>query len=117
MASKRESDSESKRTRRPPATTPEALENQLVADAMDLAAKQIRDGTASAQVVTHFLRLGSTREKLEQTKIEADIVLAKAKAEHMAAVERIEGLFEEAISAMRRYSGQEPPQGSEEYAD
>lgn len=57
-------------SRRPPASTPEARENQLIALAVDLAEKQLANGTASAQVINHYLKLGSSREKLEQLRIE-----------------------------------------------
>jgi hypothetical protein len=82
-----------------PATTPEARENQLIADAVDLAQRQLRDGTASAQVITHFLKLGSTREQLEQERLQK-------KGEAMESAKRIEELYGQALSAMRTYQGQ-----------
>jgi hypothetical protein len=88
------------------ATTPEARENQLIAAAVDLAAKQISEGTASAQVITHFLKLGTTRERLEQTRIEHEIKLLEAKQEAAAAGGRIEELYSNALAAMRSYQGQ-----------
>lgn len=95
--------------RRPPATTPEARENQLVAAAIDLAERQILDGTASSQVITHFLKLGSTREKLEQERLVEDIELAKAKREELASRQRIEELYANAIGAFKSYSGEDLP--------
>jgi parvulin-like peptidyl-prolyl isomerase len=91
--------------RRPPATTPEGREKQMISLAVDLAEKQMRDGSASAQVVTHYLKLGSTRERLEQQKILGEIELTKAKIQQIASVEKIEKLYSEAISAMRNYGG------------
>ena len=91
-----------------PATTDERLENQIIADAMDLARKQIRDGTASAQVVTHFLKLGSSREKLEQLRIQEDITTAQAKREQMASSARTEEMMKDAINAFRSYAGENP---------
>lgn len=108
MATRRVSDSKVTRSRRPPATTPEERENQLIAKAVDLAERQLEDGTASAQVITHYLKLGSSREQLEQERIAAEVELAKAKMENMASAARVEELYGEAINAMRRYSGQAP---------
>ena len=93
------------RKRRPPATTPEARENQLVNLAVDLAEKQILDGTASSQVITHFLKLGSMREKMEREKLAEENKLLKAKTEAMQSAKRVEELYENALNAMRSYSG------------
>lgn len=94
------------RSRRPPATTPEARENQLIAKAVDLAAKQLEDGTASAQVITHYLKLGSSREQLEKERIAMDVELMKAKKEGMESMVRTEALMKDALSAFRSYAGQ-----------
>jgi hypothetical protein len=104
MATRRKPSSDSK-PRRPPATTPEGRENQLIVLATDLAEKQLSEGTASAQVVTHYLKLGSTRERLEQDRIEQENELLRAKVEAMASVKRLEDLYETALNAMRSYSG------------
>ena len=74
--------------------------------ALDLAEKQIREGTVSAQVLTHYLKLGTERERLERAKIEADTKVAAAKVKAAAANERLESLYEDALKAMRSYSGQ-----------
>lgn len=110
MASKRESEPAPTRRRRRPATTPEQSENQLIGLAVDLAAKQLEAGTASAQVITHFLQLGSSRERLQQEKLRIEAELMEAKKEQMASAKKIEELYEGAIKAMRQYNGQEPPQ-------
>jgi hypothetical protein len=94
-------------SQRPPATTPEGRENQLIAKAVDLAEKQLEDGTASAQVITHYLKLGSTRERLEQERMMREIELMEAKAANMASAANIEKLYNDAINVMRGYSGQE----------
>lgn len=94
-------------TRRRPATTPEARENEMVSLATDLAERQIRDGTASSQVVTHFLKLGSTRERLEQKRLESENELARAKIDAIASQQRVEELYVDAIRAMRSYIGDE----------
>lgn len=93
---------------RPPATTPEARENQLIALSVDLAERQLRQGTASAQVISHYLKLGSSRERLEQSLLEETIALKRATRENMASAERVEQLYSSAIDAMRAYSGQAP---------
>jgi len=92
--------------RRPPATTPEAREKQLIDLAVSLAEKQILDGTASSQIITHFLKLGSIREKMEREKLAEENKLLKAKTEAMQSAKRIEELYENALNAMRLYSGQ-----------
>lgn len=92
-------------TKRRPAKTPEARENQLIALAVDLAEKQIKDGTVSSQVLTHYLKLGSSREKLEQEKIRNENHLLTAKAEAMASAKRVEELYGKALNAMRSYAG------------
>lgn len=107
MATRRVTNEPAKK-RRPPATTPEARENQLVALATDLAEKQLREGTASSQVITQYLKLGSSREKLEQQRLARENDLLKAKIESLASAKKIEELYKEALQAMRSYAGQEP---------
>lgn len=102
----RESKTTNARKRRP-ATTPEARENQLISRAIDLAEKQLEAGTASAQVMTHFLKLGSSRERAEQERLKNENLLLSAKIEQMASASRIESMYVEALNAMRSYSGQE----------
>lgn len=88
-----------------PATTDVGRENQLISSAMDLAERQIKEGSASSQVITHFLKLGSTREKLEQERIQNENLLLSAKVDQLASAKRIEELYESALLAMREYSG------------
>lgn len=90
---------------RPPASTPEARENQLIAMAIDLAEKQLSEGTASSQVVTHFLKLASTKEKLEREKLERENELLRAKTENLQSQKNMDALYKNAINAMRSYSG------------
>jgi hypothetical protein len=97
-------------TRRKPATTPEGRENELVSAAIDLAEKQIQAGTASSQVITHYLKLGSTRERLEQQRLEHENELTRVKIEALESQKRVEELYMEALSAMRSYAGDLPPQ-------
>lgn len=93
------------RERRRPALTPEARENQLVSLAVDLAEQQLRDGTASSQVITHYLKLGSTKASLEKEKLERENELLRAKTENLESAKRVEELYKEALDAMKIYSG------------
>lgn len=88
-----------------PAITPEGRENQMCALAIDLAEKQLREGTASSQVITHFLKLASSKEKLEKEILEKQRELLTAKTEALKAEQRIEELYTDAINAMKEYSG------------
>jgi hypothetical protein len=96
------------RSRSKPGTTPEARESQLIAMAVDRAAQQIQDGTASAQVITHFLKLGSSRERLEQQRIAHENELLIAKRDELTSRENVEALYKDALSAMSTYQGREP---------
>lgn len=91
---------------RPPAAmTPEARESQLIAAAVDLAEKQLLEGTASPSVITHYLRLASGKEKLEREKLKRENELLRAKAEAYESGKRTEELYANAIEAMRTYRG------------
>ena len=92
--------------KRRPALTPESREKQLIAMAMDAAEQQLMDGTASSQVITHFLKLGSEREKLERERLAEENRLLKAKTHALENVEEIKVLYEKALKAMRNYGGQ-----------
>lgn len=99
---------------RAPARTPEAREDQLSAAAYDLAEDQIRQGTASSQVITHFLKAGSRRERMEQMRMEHEIELMEVKKEQLQGQKRVEELYGQALEAMRSYSGFGPPPELEE---
>lgn len=88
-----------------PALTPEARELQMISLAVDLAEQQLRDGTASSQVITHYLKLGSSKEKLERERLEEENKLLRAKTEALKSQERIEEIYGNAIKAMQKYSG------------
>lgn len=98
-----------KKTGKPP-TTPEEAERLAIAGAMELAAQQIIDGTASNSVILHFLKLGGSREKLEQERIKADTLLAQAKVSALESAARTEELVSEALDAFRLYSGESDAQ-------
>lgn len=99
---------------RAPARTREGRENQLISAAVDLAEKQLREGTASAQVITHYLKLGSTREQLEKEKLIRENEVLKAKAEALQSQKNVEALYGNAIKAMRSYTGQETGEDSDD---
>ena len=88
-----------------PGKTPEERENQMIALAVNLAEQQLRDGTASAQVITHYLKLGSTKEKIEKEILEKQKELIAAKTANLQTAKRIEELYENALLAMRSYQG------------
>lgn len=90
--------------RRRPALTPEARENQLIALAMDAAEKRIIEGTASSQEIVHFLRLGSSRGRLEKAKLERETDLLAAKKESLESAQHSEELYQNALNAMKSYS-------------
>jgi len=98
----------------PPAGTPEARENQLIALAVDLAEQQLRDGTASSQVITHYLKLGSTKEKLEKEIMAKQAQLLDAKTEALKSAKHIEELYADAMKAFRGYSGQSTQENDED---
>lgn len=88
-----------------PALTPEARENQLISYAVDLAEKQLMNGTASSQVITHYLKLGSTVAKLEKEALQKQNELLAAKAEALKSARNSEELYSKALLAMKKYSG------------
>ena len=103
MAKVKNSDAPKRKIR--PALTPEARENQLIALAVDLVEQRLIEGTASSQETTHFLKLGSMKNKLEMEKLREENELLKAKTESIKSSKKSEELFEAAIKAMQRYSG------------
>lgn len=86
-----------------PALSPEARENQMISLAVDLAEKQLIEGTASAQVITHYLKLATTKEQLEREKLKKENELLKAKTEALQSAQHIEELYNNAIKAMQSY--------------
>ena len=89
-----------------PALSPEARENQMISLAVDLAEKQLMEGTASSQVITHFLKLGTTKAELEREKLARENELLRARTESIQSAQRVEELYTNALNAMKSYSGQ-----------
>lgn len=96
---------EEKRTKIRPPITPEARENQMIALAVDLAEKQLLEGTASSQVISHYLKLGSTKYQIELEKLKSENALLKAKTQQIADQKVQEELYLKAIEAMKDYTG------------
>lgn len=90
-----------------PAQTVEARENQLISLAYDLVEERLRNGTATSQETTHFLRMGSAKERLEREILKRDMELKEAKTDMMRSAKRVEELYANAMSAFRQYNGQE----------
>lgn len=89
-----------------PALSPEARENQMISLAMDLAEQQLRDGTASSQLITEFVKRGSTKARLEKEILQEQKNLIEAKTESLQMAKRMEELYSEAMKAFASYSGQ-----------
>ena len=98
-----------------PSIDPEARENQLIALAVDCAEQQLRDGTASAQVIAYYLKKGSVREQLELDRLREENKLLRAKTESIESEKRSAELVEEALKAFRNYSGHGDPDEYEDY--
>ena len=92
-----------------PALSPEARQNQMIALAENLAEKQLREGTASSQVITHYLKLGTIREQKELEILEMQKELVKAKTESLQTTKDSKELLERAMRAFTNYSGQGDP--------
>ena len=88
-----------------PAITPESREQQMIFKAERLAEKKLEDGTASPQIICHYLKLGSARAELEKQLLEAQVKLAAARTENLESAQRIETLFEQAQEMFRKYQG------------
>lgn len=96
-----------KNKKSPPVMSPERREMQLIALAYDAAEERIRNGTASSAEIVHFLKLGSSKERLDQEDKRRDIELKSAKTEAIHSAQRIEELYSKALESMKKYSGQE----------
>lgn len=88
-----------------PARTAKQRENQLINLAIDLAEKQLREGSATSQVITHFLKLATVKEELENEKLRSDLKLADAKIKQIESSSVNEETYQRAIEAMKEYKG------------
>lgn len=103
--------------RRKPAMTPEERENQLIAKAIDLVERRIEEGTATSQETTHFLKLGSSRERLEQERLSTSNELDRAKVEAIASAQKMDELYAAALTAFTTYQGRDSYELDEYDAD
>ena len=92
-------------SKKPPARTLDAREKEVVSLAVDLAEQQLRDGTASPSVITHYLKLGTTSYQLELEKLKHENELLQAKTDNIKSLGRMEELYEQAIESLRKYQG------------
>lgn len=117
MARAKKTANDSELYHQPPAMDPEAREQQMIGYAIDLAEKQLKEGTASSQVITHYLKLGASTAKLEKAKLENENKLLEAKAESLKSMKSMEELYTKAIKAMRVYGGysDDEEQSDEDY--
>ena len=109
MAKVKSSKSEPARKPIRPALTPEARENQMISLAIDLVEKRLLDGSASSQETTHFLKLATTKAKLEKEILEKQKELLAAKTESIKSAKRVEELYSKALKAMQNYQGNGDP--------
>lgn len=109
MATQRVNHNKPARKRRPPARSIEERENQMINLAMDVAEQIMESGNPPAQIVTHYLKLGSSREKLEQERLKNEVSLLQTKREAMASAKRVEELYIEAMNAFKSYTGEPMP--------
>jgi len=99
--------------RRAPGRSLQARETQLTNLALDLAEEQLKAGTATSQVITHFLRIATVREEIERLKLENENKLLEAKTESIAATARIEEMYKKALEAMSEYHGNFSPESDD----
>ena len=98
-----------------PALSPEARENQLISLAVDLAEQQLRDGTASSQIIAHYLKQSTAKTQLELERLRYENEMIQAKTENLKAIKNQEELLEKALKAFRGYSGQGDPEDEYDY--
>lgn len=98
-----------------PALSPEARENQLISLAVDLAEQQLRDGTASSQIIAHYLKQSTAKTQLELERLRYENEMIQAKTENLKAIKNQEELLDKALKAFRGYSGQEVEEDERDY--
>lgn len=91
----------------------QAMESKMISLALKQAQKQLEQGTASSQIVTHFLRLGSTRAQIELEELQLKNRLLEEKIVAEQSGQRLNEMFQEVLEALRSYS-YVPPGGSDE---
>lgn len=105
MADKNDKASSKKSKRRPPSLSISSREDELISLAVNLAEKQLREGTATSQVISHYLKLASSKERLEREMLLKQNELIQAKIDSLRANQNTEKLYADAIEAMKAYGG------------
>lgn len=106
---------ESRKEKKRPARTPKQRENQIINLVMDVVEQKIMDGTASSQILCHFLKLATEKERLENDKLRGELELAKARVRQIDMQEDLKNLYEGAVSAMRSYRSTNETDEEQEY--
>ena len=107
MPPKKETDNTSSAARRRPADNPGDREKQMANYADELAEKQLRDGSASAMVISHYLKAATERERLEREKINLESLRLKAQIAQIESQATSGELMERVLDALRSYSGED----------
>lgn len=97
-----------------PAMSSEARDAQMSSLAYDLVEQRLRDGTATSQETTYFLKLSSPVATRQQKKLDKEIELLEAKTEAIKAAKRMDEVYMEAIGAFKLYAGEQDDNGEEE---
>lgn len=105
MARTRAANSSRSNQRGRPDLSPENREARLISLAMDRAEEQLLNGTASSQVITHFLKLGTSKMELEKERLKHENMMIQAKTEALSSAKNSEELYKKAIKAIREYGG------------
>ena len=95
-----------------PGLSPEADENQLISLSIDAAKKMLVEGTAPTSIVLHYLKLATTRERMEREMMATQKELMEAKKQALESQAKVEQLYADAMKAMQRYSGYGDPDES-----
>lgn len=100
MAKKKQAEEKGMR----PASTPEAREQQLINLAVNLAEKQLREGTASPSIINHYLKMASNREVIEREILQKQSKLLEVKAQSISNEKENEKMAKAALEAMKNYT-------------
>lgn len=103
-----------RKSSRAPAMSIEANDNEMISLANKCAREQLRNGTASSQIICHYLKMGSERERLAVEQAKADLELTRAKTKSIESSERMESMFARALSAFSDYRGETDSEGDDD---
>lgn len=103
------------RKKRRPALDPKAREDQLISLANDVAEQQMLDGTVSSQVLTHYLKLGTAKAKLELKLLEKEEALIDAKIDKIESEKKQDEMYQEVLDALKIYNGGGDPEDYDDF--